>query len=135
MTDAVPDLADFDTVAFCNDGADLEVVNPYTGKAVGITIRLLGPDSDLVQRLRRERQEQTYAAVRRPGGKPMDPEAVEKANLEFLSRITLGWSGFAENGTPVVFSQDEAYRIYRRYPFIREQVERFIGDRAHFRKG
>ena len=59
-------------------------------------------------------------------------EAEEFAARAAAVRV-IGWSGIAEDGKEVVFSKDEAERIFLAYPFIREQVMEESNNILNFR--
>lgn len=129
------DLQKLDSVKGCNDGAECPILDPRTQLPTGIVITVYGPDSDLVQRLRREQSERAFAAMRGNRRRRLDQEAIEKEGLEFLARITKSWTGVEEGTTPIECNFDNAYSIYRRYPWLRQQVDDFAGDRTHFMTG
>ncbi len=130
------DLKNLDSIAGSNEGAELEIVHPRTDEGTGIFLTLYGPDSDVVQRLKRAQVSKTMSQIRTRGTKKaVDPEALERDSIEFLARATKGWRGVVENGKEIEFSRDAAADLYARFPFIREQADRFIGERAHFMRG
>ena len=131
------DLKKHDTVAFSDEGATLTLMSPDgSGEPTDIQIVCYGPDSHVVTKLRREQSDRRLARARRPGGgKKVTAAELEAEDCAFLATATKGWSNMQENGKDLPFSYEEALRVYREYPWIMEQVNRFIADRANFTKG
>jgi len=123
------DLAFLDTAAVAEQGAELALLHPGTGKALGITIRLAGVDSDIYRKASRKITEKRLNRGR--VGK-LDLEAVEDEGLTVMAACTLGWSGVVVDGQELPCTRDNAQAVYRRFPWIREQVDAFMGDRANF---
>lgn len=128
------DLGSVDTIASSNEGATLVLLHPKTGEETDIQIVLYGPDSDVVRRLKREQSERTLEALRKPGSKPK-LEELDRAASVFLAGATKGWANVERDGKPYPFTFENAVDLYQSFPWIREQVDRFIGDRRHFIRG
>jgi hypothetical protein len=62
-------------------------------------------------------------------------EEIESDGLELLAACTKSWSGVVIEGKQVAFSHEAAADLYTRFPWIKEQVDTAIGDRANFIKG
>ncbi len=131
------DLSALDSVEAANNGVEVELYSPRDGSDLGIKIFVLGRDSD---KFRDKTNAQNRARVQkmqkggfRPGNAPVD--SVEKDGIELLAACTTGWENMLVEGTVVPFSEKEAIRIYTRFPWIKEQVDAAIGDRALFMKG
>ena len=125
----IMDLKDLDVVAAANRGADVELVHPITREPLDATITILGRDSDeyraaISEQARKRAQSRNKGAI-------SFAEADDGA-MEILVACTIGWDGIVENGDPIQFSLAEARRIYKKYPWIREQVDEALADRALF---
>lgn len=126
------DFATRDVVAKAEEGAELEVLDPVTGEAVGVYIMLAGADSAV------HRKAVTNVSKRRLNGqkgfraKGFDPEKMEAENIEVLAACTLSWKGVLVDGAPLTCSRDNAIKMYTRFPWLREQVEAFISDRSEY---
>ena len=125
----IMDLKDLDVVAAANRGADVELVHPITREPLGSTITILGRDSDeyraaVAEQARKRAQSRNKGAI--------SFTEVDDGALDILAACTTGWSGIVENGEPVQFSPAEARRIYKKYPWIREQVDEALADRSLF---
>lgn len=131
------EISEFETV----DAADMPVKNPKTGKMVmvdknsPVTIRLAGRDSEIYRRISRYLAHMRAETALADGGdaSPSD-EALENEALDLLSALTLGWTGITANREPYPFSEENARKLYERLPWLREEVDRFVGNRANFMK-
>lgn len=126
------DLSDLgDLTKAQDDGIDVHISHPKTGEDLGIVIRVAGPDS--------ARQRNARAAIinerqSAPANKKLTAADLESASLRIAVASIISWSGVIENGAQVEFSRDAATDLMSRYPFILEQVNIAIGDRAGFIK-
>lgn len=122
------DLATLDTKPAANAGRAIELRHPATRAPLGIFVDVVGVDSDLYRRAIRERQ------LRRSEDEvsELTPERMEEENLDLLATCTTGWRGMVLDGQAVEFSPVNARMIYERFPWIRDQVDRGIGDRSVF---
>ena len=122
-------------------GADLELTHPSTGDVLvqdddnrtPITIRILGMDSKVYrnhqQNVQRERMNKMMRARSR---KNVDFVMSFEERCSLLAECTVGWSGIVDNGAEVEFSKKAAYELYHKAPWVADQVDEFMGDRANF---
>lgn len=128
------DLSQLNTVAGADAGADLVLRNPATDEPLAteegasISITLAGYDSKAARKMRHA---MANRRMQRTGGK-MTAESLEADGIELLCALTLGWQNIVVDGEPLEFSADNAAKLYKRFPWIREQVDAFVGDRANF---
>lgn len=111
-------------------GAVVQITSPDTGKELGFSVSIVGPDS-------KAWRTQYSAHVKRvidskADGKDIDSDQFE---VEFLASVTVGWSGFTRAGEEVEFSRKECEKLYDNAPWLRDQVNAFAGNRANFTKG
>jgi len=121
------DLKTLDTT-MAEHGVAMEVLHPVTREPIGAQIKLVGSDSERFRNLSRE-------LVRRRVGKKLSAasaEMLEQEALELLADCTLGWSGVMLDGQELQFSKKAAVDLYARFPWLREQADAFIADRANF---
>lgn len=121
------DLASLDTAGACDKGAELELRHPVTSEGLGVFITLAGVDSAAFAKAQRDCQN---ARIRNQ--RPVTIQDIEKENLHTLAACTIGWRGLEEGGKAVAFSHAAAVDLYGRFPWIREQVNAFIGNRGNF---
>lgn len=130
------DLAPFDTLPKAENGATvpllrLDTGEPFVARGVALTFTVCGTDSDRYQQAVAAVSEWRVAEAAR-GGKPSSREFTARV----LSKITVGWTGlFSTEGVAVPVSEEAALEIYRNFPAIADQIERFVLDRANFLPG
>jgi hypothetical protein len=93
-------------------------------------ILLLGTDSAAGEQYRRDVM--TRAIQRR--NRQMTAEEVEANSVELLVALTVGWHLVSPDGEPIdyPFSPQNARALYsdRRFAWIKDQADAFVGDRA-----
>lgn len=138
MKKGTVDLSSIDTVKGANEGFDVRIYHPGTNEDLDVTINVLGKDSDEFQKVSRAQSKKRMAKLSKGGFRNTSAiplEEVEQDGIELLASCTRGWSGVVVDGKEVPFSKDAAVDVYTRFPWIREQVDAAIGDRANFIKG
>ncbi|WP_114966814.1 hypothetical protein [Alkalilacustris brevis] len=110
-------------------GREFELLDPVTGKAIGITFRVAGPDS-MTQRKAELRLVDDLAALADEDGR-VSAEVREKARIECLARCVLGWT-IEEDGKAIPFTHANVVRVLSMAKWIQQQVDGFAGDRAAF---
>ena len=140
MTKAkVIDLAAIDTVKGSNEGFDIKIYHPGTMVDLGIVINVLGKDSDEFQKVSRAQSKKRMAKMAKGGFRiqnipPPSAEEIEADGMELLAKCTKHWSGVVIDSKEIEFSYDNILMVYKRFPWIKEQVDTAIGDRANFIK-
>lgn len=135
-------LNDFNTNTLSDEGVDMHLLDPNfeemylddDTRTKPVNIRLLGKDSERF--LKKQRQLTERRIQRSRGQRANKLPSVEETlaeQCELLAAVTLGWN-IEEGDGPVPFSEAKARDIYMRYPWIREQVDEFVGSRANFLK-
>lgn len=126
---------EFDTVAHAEQGATIEVEGPNGVVArndngtAKMTIRVLGTDSAAYRRAQNTNLNKRLAKR----NVKLTADELEAETIGMLAEVTVGWSGFnGADGVPVACNRANATALYSKYPFIREQVDRFINERANF---
>jgi len=141
-------LVKFDTITASENGKAIEINHPTKNTPMGIRIIVCGSDSKTYQDIANKQQNRRFEKAQKARGLKLTAEEVNAEALELLVGCTKGWeSDILDNDGNVVekkqaielnvdefldFTPDNARLIYRRFPFIREQIEREIGDRANF---
>lgn len=132
------DLSQFDTAELANAGAVLELRGP-TGEPLiqddGVTpvsITLLGEDSDVVTKANNIATNQFLRAG--PNGQGITAEISKANEIAKFAKATVEWSGIVVDKKPLECTPENAKALYRRFPWIRDQVRAFIADRANFLK-
>ncbi|MFC3072347.1 hypothetical protein [Shinella pollutisoli] len=132
------DLASIDTKELAETGAVMTVEHPGTGAPVldeagkETTITLLGADSAKL----RKRQNDLINDVMKKGFRPksVTAEKSEEDKIVTLALATVAWSGIKVDGEALECNFENAKRLYRRLPWLKDQADSFVGDRANFTK-
>lgn len=132
------DLSTLDTAELANQGALLELRDPAGNPVLQedgspVTLTLLGEDSDVVTQVNNRNANQFLRGTS-AGGQAVTAEMSKTNEINKFAAATVGWSGIVVDGEAIQFSADAAKGLYRRFPWIRDQVRTFIGDRANFTK-
>ena len=128
------DFANLDTAELANEGAVMPVNGP-DGQPVTqedgspVTLTLLGDDSDALVRFDRIT---TNEHLR--GSKALTAELAEAKQISRLARACVGWSGVVLDGKPFPHSEENAKALFKRFRWLRQQVQMFTADRANFLK-
>jgi len=146
-------LVDFDVKAKSEVGSELWFTHPTDdSKKLDIFFIVKGRDSETYSQIKRETQ---IKMLNKKIGKkkdisPDDFDEAEEDDIENLARLIIGWGTLEydeddvkkEKGKKVdyilegkdktKYSQKNAVRLLKSYPWIKEQVSTFMWDRANF---
>mgnify|MGYP003118587636 CR=1 FL=1 len=106
-----------------NEGAEVEILD-YSDNPTGLFIKVVGMDSKIFRKEAKRQQKAYIESIREK--KDYDDENLL---LDSLVESTLGW-----RGTDQKFSKKLCRELYSKAPYVKEQVDRFIGDRENFIK-
>ena len=131
-------MYDLKSLAPNDAGEELKLLHPTTGEPLvdedgkPALILLVGMDS---QQWRDEQRKQSIKRIKRTVGdvdEAAELEQVGQNAIDLLVACTLDWSGIAWEGKDLEFSADNARMLYTELAWLRDQVDRFIGQRANF---
>lgn len=111
-------------------GREFDLLDPVTGKATGITLRIAGPDSATQSRARLQMVDDLAEMADDEGR--VSAAHREKARLNSLARCVLGWD-IKEDGESVPFNHANVLRLLRAAHWVQSQVDGFASDRSAFR--
>lgn len=123
------DLSRFDALQAAQEaGIDVEIRGP-DNKKLGFSIRIAGPDST-----RQRRAIEKMAAERLASDDPTPLTAAELYDRQTrgLASSTISWTPFKLDGGIYELTEESAYALYVRLPFIRDQVAERAGRRSAF---
>jgi hypothetical protein len=129
------DLSTLDTRGASERGAVLTLKHPVTGDELrtkngeSVTITLLGIDSEKSEALQREVQRK---ALKRAGFKKRTPEQIENEGLNLLAGLTVAWTNVGRGDEELPCTTENAKAIYKEFPWIRSQVDEFVGDVSNY---
>jgi hypothetical protein len=123
------DLSRFDAMQAAQEaGLDVEIRGP-DNKKIGFTIRIAGPDSS-----RQRKAIEKLAAERMASDDPtpLGPQDLYDRQTRGLAGATISWTPFQLDGAVYELTEENAYKLYTRFPFIRDQVAERAGRRSAF---
>ncbi|NIA10013.1 MAG: hypothetical protein GWP10_09865 [Nitrospiraceae bacterium] len=127
----ITDLSQLSTNVKSEEGAWLTLEHPVTGDPLFGRIKLAGVDSKIYQKQARANQDRQ---LRKGFRSKFSSAELESSRIALLVAITLAWENIAENGQELEPTSENVRHVYTTYPWIREQVDEFAGDRANFIK-
>lgn len=141
--ETVIDIADFDTIAASDRGAEFELKHPSLGKALGVFIKVLGSDSsEWREHTTANRNKRIQASFKAQRGivKSVDTPTAEEIDADavlLLTRCTVGWRTgdvptMKYRGENLEFNAMNCQRVYTEQPWVEKQVDEFIGDISNF---
>ncbi len=131
MNTKVKDLAELDTVKGADEGCEIELRHPTTGEGLDAFITVIGEDSDHYQEhLRALQKKSVDSFVRSRKVNGVDPE---EEGINLLAAATKSWRSLPPvDGKTLEFNPGNARTLYKRFPWIREQVAAAVRERANF---
>ena len=115
-----------------NDGIPVDIKAMDGKTKIGLVITIAGPDSDVAQAARDANRDEILAA------QEIETTAREsdERGIRYLAKVTLAWSTTVKlDGEELKLTEDNAFKVYKRFRFIREQLDRASVDRRLFTKG
>lgn len=144
-------LAALNTKSAADRGVKIDILHPATWLPLGIRFTVLGTDSAAYKGVVRRQQERNLEMAKKQRGRlQLTAEMQEADALEILVTCTTGWerdvaddqgkvtgvdSTIESNeGEFLEFTPENVRRIYADpgYAWLREQIDREIGDRRNF---
>jgi hypothetical protein len=137
------DLEKLNTVAGAQAGFEMELLHPGKHSSTGIFIKVLGRDSEEFRRFQNAQSRSRVDKAQRLNATRINIslEGLEKETIELLAVCTVSWrtvEGVDEKpvvkikGEALECSKENAVRLYTEYPWVREQVDAAVMDRANF---
>ncbi len=112
---------------------ELVILHPESGVETNIKITLMSPDSASYRKITMALKNKNLQLAMKNRA-VVSADRLDKDALDVLVAATVSWDGIAENGVPLECTAESVRRVYEEYPFIREQVDSFLGDRKNFFK-
>lgn len=127
------DLSSLDSaVKAQNEGIDVEIKGIDGKTPIGFSIKVAGPDSD---RQRKAVDELTDEYLDREDASATTAAELDRRGLHVLAKSIISWTPIKLDGEDLECSENNAIRLFTRFRFIREQVERKALRRSAFTKG
>lgn len=109
------------------EGFEFQLEMPETNEKLDAFITIRGSQSEKARNHARKKynQLQTREALARKKGKedPIQIEEAEEMAIETAVKRVISWRGIDEDGVAVPFTDENARRIFKENPWIREQVQ------------
>jgi len=138
-------LDSFDTTAGAEEGAVMEVRSVETGEVLRWpdekgepngrpwTVTYYGNDAERVQRVSRSQADRYGSFLRRNPDGALSA-ILDKDRIELLVSATISWDIPLGDGTPAANKPEEYRAAYKRYKWLFDQGNSFVGLRANFLK-
>lgn len=109
----------------------LSIVHPKTGADLGIRIKVISPDSPQYRKLGNIIKNRNLQALRK-GRNGLTSEAIDEGAIELLVGAVVSWEGVVWGGQPMECTSANVRQLFDSCPWIKEQVDEFVGDRGNF---
>ncbi len=141
------DMSRFDFKSKAEKGSRLFFKDPIDGTELDLYMDVLGADSTTFKRLERERKAGVMNEVAQSKGKKKEwtaesIEETEQEDLEMLANVVTGFGDKDKNKivdyiilpdeTKVTFNKKNVKKLFNIFPFMLDQVNSYIGNRANF---
>jgi hypothetical protein len=117
-------------------GYEFEIVHPGTKEPLGAFVKVRGDMSKVVKAHLRKRfnELQLQAKVAKRRNQEIETSLDEYEDLTIADAIVriIGWKGIQEGGKDVAFTPENADRILRAHPWIREQIQEAATEVINF---
>jgi hypothetical protein len=117
-------------------GYEFEIVHPGTKEPLGAFVKVRGDMSKVVKAHFRKRfnEVQLQAKVAKRRNQEIETSLDEYEDLAIADAIVriIGWKGIQEGGKDVAFTPENADRILRAHPWIREQIQEAATEVINF---
>ncbi|MEY9719760.1 hypothetical protein ABIA22_002250 [Sinorhizobium fredii] len=134
MTDKFVDLSGLEAlVQSQEEGIDVEILNER-GQPLGLTIHIVGPDSERMQKAIRDIPAEfaKAAAERESLGEAPEDEG-DARMIAILARATVSWAPNPKIGGHVIpFTEENVRNLYKKFLIIKEQIEAKAVRRVSF---
>jgi hypothetical protein len=109
---------------------DLSQFNTQEKSEKGAKLHLAGPDGTLLYD--EESKKRLKKQLGRRNQLHLTAEEMDNETLDILVKCTLSWEHIVVSAARPPCTAENVRNLYRTYPWIREQVDEFIGDRSNF---
>lgn len=126
------DLASLDLTKASNDGAWITLKHPATGEELSGKIKVVGKDSTKFIQLSEEFRRKTLEDMKSTKTMAQRMESAQEQSDAVLVACTIDWEGMMLDGKDLPFTEANVKMIYKRFNWIKEQIDVAIADRANF---
>jgi hypothetical protein len=105
-------------------------------KGKPVRLKLLGPDSDVYRDFARAQIRKRLASDAAGTTQAVpDFDDIDRETNILFAKLTVAWEGInSPDGKPVPYDHETALKLFADFPVLREQLDRFVNERANFLK-
>lgn len=129
------DLCELDINRVADAGIECELHHPVTGTALGVWVTVMGADSLAYRTVMIERAREFQRRAKADPDAERTPDQIEEDTSIVCARCTRGWRGVRLDGQDLPWSHDNAVMLFRRFVWMRQQINEFIEERHRFLPG
>lgn len=131
------DLKNHNYTEIAEAGYEFELKLPGTGEGTGAFITVRGDQSRTVKAFGRKKYSEfklreQQAKRRGKDVEDMTLEEAEELSVESAVVRIISWKNITESGKEVPFTKENAERILKEYPFIKDQILEEAGNLLNF---
>lgn len=128
------DLSQLDTTKGAAEGFEVQLRHPETDALLPLWVAVIGADSDEYQAAVNKAQRKRMERLKGHRRMTLTPEELQEESIDLLVGATRGWRAEMKlDGQDFpAFSPAAAKQLYKRFRWMREQVDAAMGDRANF---
>ena len=127
------DLSEFDTVAACDRGSEIQLTSELTGNLSDVFIKIYGRDSTIFKEYLAEQRAKNIQleVIAKRKGVPVPEDSAEQMEgraIEIAALLTMGWRtgdnpALMCRGEELPFNHANAIKVYTAFPSIRRAVD------------
>lgn len=126
------DLSKLDLTKSSNEGAWVELKHPTTEEKLPMKVKVIGKDSDKFIEMSEKYSRSNLDDLKANKTFEQRLEKSKEYADKLLINCTLEWDGIELDGKKLDCTPENVKLVYKRFNWIREQVDAAIADRANF---
>lgn len=126
------DLNKLDLTKAANAGAWYTLKHPATNEALPMKIKVLGKDSDKFIQLSEDFRRSSLDDLKANKTTEQRMASAAEYGDKLLVACTLEWQGIELDGKKLDCTPDNVKLVYKRFNWIKDQIDTAIADRANF---
>jgi len=116
-----------------DNSADINITLP-DGTETDIVITVASQDSEQYRKKTLESRNKRMKDLQRGKKSQLTAEQLDEGGVDLLVACTIGWQNVEKDGKPLEFNDENVRSLYADFPWIKDQVDEAIADRANFMK-
>ncbi|WP_290497620.1 hypothetical protein [Hyphomonas sp. UBA4494] len=119
-----------------DDGMEVEILHPVTGKPTGLSVRVASYQSERVKAAQRRMANAALRDQKRNPKKTATVEEIEEKTTDIIVAAVLSWEGFEKDGKPLECTPENVRMVVENPDlwFIAEQIDKAADDQLAFMK-